>query len=74
MLLLLQIKWDRFNNVDVLGWELYGQSPRVCIASWNRQVQQWLYNYVYLRSFYTVEVRMCLAARVASVPWLLIYC
>jgi lysophospholipid acyltransferase len=51
-----EIKWDRFNNVDVLGWELHGQSPRVCVASWNRQVQQWLYNYVYVRSFYTVEV------------------
>jgi lysophospholipid acyltransferase len=51
-----EVNWDRFNNVDVLGWELYGQSPRVCIASWNRQVQQWLYNYVYVRSFYTIEV------------------
>jgi len=50
-----QVKWDRVNNVNVLGWEL-GQSPRSCIASWNCQVQQWLYNYVYVRSFYTVEV------------------
>lgn len=67
-----EIKWDRFNNVDVLGWELYGQSPRVCIASWNRQVQQWLYNYVYLRSFYTVEVfdeKTLKKIKITKRPW-----
>lgn len=51
-----QVRWDRANNVDVLGWEL-GQSPRHCIAAWNRQVQQWLYHYVYVRSFHTNVVR-----------------
>lgn len=66
-----EVKWDRLNNIDVLGWEL-GQSPRTCIASWNRQVQQWLYHYVYVRSFRTVEVfdeKTQKTIKVTKKPW-----
>ena len=43
-----KVSWDKLENVNSWGLET-AQSPHAYIASWNKNTNHWLRNYVYLR-------------------------